>query len=816
MNLKDMELKPEQLRKVSDPAQFHFKSTADLATLEEMIGQDRARAALDFGLSVPGAGYNTFALGQVGTGRWALVKRMVNEKAAKQPPPQDWLYVNNFDNPSAPIAMGLPPGTGCELRRDMDDLVENLRREIPRAFESEEYERQKTRIGQELQEKQSQILKEMEQQAREKGFGLAQTPMGMMLVPLEHGKPLSESEYERLPEQVKEQTEQAEASLQQQLTSTLHRARSMQKEAQDALEELDRQVAAYATGHLIDDLEAKYKDFPPIREHLEKVRKDIIENVDLFRPEAAQQGPLAQMMASARESSTNRYKVNLIVDSCQQKGAPVIIETNPTYYNLIGEVEQEAQFGALVTDFTKIKAGAFHKANGGYLLLEARNVLMNPFAYDALKRVLKDGKIEIEEMGAQYRLFNTTTLDPEPIPAQVKVVLIGEPEIYYLLYELDEDFRTLFKVKADFGNEVDRDQRMVDEYALFVATTVRDQKLRPFGPDAVAKIVEYGSRLVEDQKKLATRFAEVSDMITEASYWATQAGHEIVTADDVKRAIDEKIYRSNRIQERIEEMIERGMIMVDTQGAVTGQVNGLSVSMLGDYEFGRPSRITARTYVGKGNVVNIDREVEMSGPIHNKGVLILAGYLGGRYAQDLPLSLSASITFEQSYEGVEGDSASSAELYALLSSLADAPIRQNLAVTGSVNQRGEVQPIGGANAKIEGFYDVCRIKGLTGDQGVMLPASNADSLMVREDVVQAVREGKFHIYAVKTVDEGIELLTGVAAGQLENGKYPEGSINARVRQRLTDMAKIAQQFAAEEEEKPEREREVAGVHMEKL
>ena len=809
MTLQDHELSPEQLRAVCDPGQFRFKSTAELPGLTDMVGQDRARRALTFGMEMPGEGYNVFVLGPVGTGRWTMVRREVEQKAAGEPPPQDWVYVNNFSDPTRPRAIALPAGMGCQLRSDMDRLVADLKREVPRAFESEEYETRRAKIAKRVQDEQSRVFSELEEQVRARGFGLARTPIGVMLVPTRGEEAMSEEDYGALPPNAKKELDQTEGELQQQLTSTLHKARQVQKEAQDNLSELDRQVVSFVAGHLFDELEAKYASMPEVVDYLNQVRNDVIEQVDLFKPSEEQANPLAQMFGGGTEGALNRYKVNLLVDNCDQKSAPVIVETNPTYYNLVGEVQQEAQFGALVTDFTKIRAGAFHRANGGYLIMEARSVLLNPFAWDALERILKDGRIEIEEMGQQYRLFSTTTLEPEPIPADVKVILIGEPWIYYLLYALDEDFRRLFKVKADFGTDVNRDDAAAQQYALFVAGYCRDHDLRPFDPTGVAKIVEYGSRLAEDQKKLATRFSEIGDMIAEASYWAGQAGHQEVTAQDVQKAIDEKVYRSNRIEERIREMIERGVIMVDTEGAVVGQVNGLSVMMLGDYEFGRPSRITARTYVGRGNVIAIDREAELAGPIHNKGVMILAGYLGGRYATDLPLSLSASITFEQSYEGVEGDSASSAELYALLSSLAGVPIRQNLAVTGSVNQRGEVQPIGGAAAKIEGFYDVCRVKGLTGDQGVLIPAQNVDNLMLREDVVQAVREGRFHVYQVRTIDEGMELLTGMPAGELKDGEYPEGTINYLVKQRLRQLAEVYQEFAraaGEEEEEAEEER----------
>lgn len=803
----DHELRPEQLKLAVEPARLGFQNTNELVGATDMIGQDRARDALQFGMAMPGQGFNIFVLGMVGTGRSTMVRRLVEQRAKEAPTPPDWVYVNNFNDPTKPRAISLPAGMGCQLRKDMDELVENIRREVHRAFESEEYAQQKANISRRLQEQESEVLAELEQKAKERGFGLARTPMGMMLVRTSpSGEPLTEREYEQLSPAEKQEEEGAERELQQQAAGTLTKVRALQKQAQQSLSDLDRQVTSFAIGHFIDDLKAKYAQTGEVSEYLEEVRRDIIENVDIFRPEAEQANPLAQMLGGAPQADLSRYKVNVIVDSCQQKGAPIIVESNPTYYNLIGEVEQEAQFGALVTDFTKIRAGAFHKANGGYLIMEARDVLTNPFSWDAVKRVLKDGRIEIEEMGAQFRAFNTTTLEPEPIPANVKVVLIGEPWIYYLLFEYDEEFKRLFKVKADFGAEMDRTPEAERDYALFVANHARENKLRPFDAGAVARIIEYGSRLAEDQKKLSTRFSEVADMVSEASHWAGVAGRDTVTAEDVEKAITERKYRSNRIEERIREMIDRGVIMVDTEGAVVGQVNGLSVMMLGDYEFGRPSRITARTYVGRGNVVAIDREAELSGPIHNKGVMILAGFLGGRFAQNVPLSLSASLTFEQSYEGVEGDSASSAELYALLSSLAGVPIRQGLAVTGSVNQRGEIQPIGGATAKIEGFFDVCRSKGLTGDQGVLIPAQNVDNLNLRQDVIDAVREGKFHIYAVRTVDEGIELLTGMPAGEPVDGRFPEGTVNYRVAQRLEELAHIVQEYsgAGEEEEEPTR------------
>ena len=797
MTAKNYEVPVEKLYRVCDPDQFDFQTTEDLPPLKEIIGQPRATQAIDFGVSISSPGFNIYVLGPTGTGRMTTVETFLKKKAAQEKVPNDWCYVYNFSEPHKPRAISLPAGMGSELRRDMDELIEDLRAEIPRAFESEEYVAEKERISQKFQQEKRAELERLDLRAKERGFALMKTPAGLIVAPLVEGEVISQEQYEKLPEEKKRELEKGRQELQEEIGEAMRRIRRLDKELKEAIREIERKVAATACGQHMDELKEKYHDFQEVVDYLNEVEKDIVENVESFKGEGgeAREVEIMGLKIVFQESPFIRYRVNVIVDNSETKGAPVIIEGNPTYHNLVGRIEHRAQFGALVTNFTMIKAGALHRANGGYLVLEAKDVLMKPFAWEALKRCLKDGRIKTEEMGAEYRLISTVTLEPEPIPLDVKVVLIGSPLLYYLLCDLDEDFQNLFKVMADFAVQMDRDSENERQYALFIKSRCEEEGLKHFDRTAVAKVVEYSSRLAEDQEKLSTRFGTICDLIREANYWASRNGHQYVTAEDVRQAIEEKVYRSNRVEERIRELIEDGTILIDTEGEVVGQVNGISLVTLGDYTFGKPTRITARTFMGQKGVVNIEREVEMSGRIHSKGVMILAGYLGGKYAQDVPLTLSASIGFEQLYEEVEGDSAASSELYALLSSLSGYPLKQGIAVTGSVNQRGEVQAVGGVTQKIEGFFDVCKIKGLTGEQGVIIPAKNVKNLMLREDVVEAVREGKFHIYAVETVDEGIEILTGVEAGERrEDGTYPEGTVNWAVQKRLLELAEKWREF----------------------
>lgn len=811
------EVPVEQLRNNQDPNSFSFQTTEEVPSLEGTVGQERGVSAITFGFDIQTHGFNIYVSGPTGTGRNSTVKAFVSEKAKTEPVPNDLCYVHNFREIDQPNAIILPPGKGCELLRDMDDLIEAAKNEIPRAFESENYEKRRNDILNSIQQERSRMFNELQQKAQALGLAIEMTTVGVITIPILHGKPISREEFDSLPERQQKEIQEKSDRLQEEIQQVLAKARKLEKEAAQRIEELDREVALFAVGHLLDELRQKYEDFPEVINHLEQVQNDMMDHLDDFKGKEAPKLPIPGLEELRPEPSFDRYKVNLIVDNQYAEGAPVIIENNPTYYNLIGRVDFKARLGALTTDFTQIKAGAIHRANGGYLILQAMDVLMNPMSWDALKRTIRSGEVRIENIAEHYGLIPTSTLKPEPIPVKVKVVLVGSPFIYHLLYAFDEDFRKLFKVKADFDIEMARSDDHVEKYAQFIAARVKDANLRHFDRTGVARVIEYGSRLIQDKEKLSTRFIEIADIVSEASYWASRNGNRYVTGDDVQKAIEEKIYRSNLIEQKIQELIEEGVIMIDTAGAVVGQVNALSIYAIGDYMFGRPSRITARTFIGKSGVINIERESRLSGPIHDKGVLILSGYLSGKYADDKPLTLGASLTFEQLYGGVDGDSASSTELYALLSCLSDLPIRQDIAVTGSVNQRGEIQPIGGVNQKIEGFYEVCKAIGLTGEQGVMIPHQNVRHLMLKEEVVEAIKQGKFHIWPVKTVDQGIEILTGVTAGERDlQGNYPPDSVHGRVNAKLKLFAEIVKEYGGagvEAEERPEEEGRQAALPL---
>jgi lon-related putative ATP-dependent protease len=801
-------LPAEKLRRICDPGQFEFASTEELPELEEIIGQERATRAIDFGIDIPYYGYNIYALGPAGAGKMTTIQTFLERKARIEKVPNDWVYVNNFQDPYQPWAISLPPGGACVLRDEVDEMLKSLQEEIPRAFESEEYDQHKARIARELDEKRTAEFKGLEAFVNEQGFALMHTPMGLIFAPMIDGQPMSEEQYQALEPEKKEELEKHRPTLQEELEKATRSVRELEKEAKDRLRNLDKEIAAFTVDHFFEALKEKYDQHDELLAYLDAMRNDMVQKIDVLRQatqapgeKAAEGEAVPAFFASRLKSPFDGYRVNVIVDNRDTGGAPVIVETNPTYQNLLGRIEHKAEFGSLVTDFSMIRGGALHHANGGYLVLDAKAVMISPLAWTSLKRALRNKEIRIEEMAQQLSLVATVGLAPEPIPLDVKVVLIGAPQTYYLLYSLDEEFQKLFKVKADFATDMDWTPENLRKHALFIHDRCREEKLRHFDNKAVAKVIEYSSRLVGDQEKLTTRFAHVADIAREASYWASREGHDLVTAADVQKAIEERVYRSNQIEERVREQIEDGTIMVDTDGEVVGQVNGLSILSLGDYTFGKPSRITARTFLGQKGVINIEREAKLSGNIHDKGVLILSGYLGGKYAQEVPLSLSASICFEQSYSGVEGDSASSTELYALLSSLSGLPIKQGIAVTGSVNQQGEVQAIGGATQKIEGFFDVCKAQGMTGEQGVIIPEQNVKNLMLREDVVEAVREGRFHIYPVHSIDEGITVLTGVEAGERqEDGTYPEGTVNYAAQNRLRELATRLKDFGKKEEE----------------
>jgi len=786
-------LKPEALYRRCDPREFSFETTADLEDLKEIIGQARAVEALQFGISIRQEGYNLFSLGPSGTGKFTAVRQLLKQKAATEPVPSDWCYVNNFDDPQQPRTLQLSPGQGPALRQDVDKLVEELRSAIPAAFESEDYRTRKQVIEEEVKEHHEKAFEEVRREAQGKGIALVRTPAGLVFAPTQRGEVMSPEDFQKLPEADRQRVETEVMALQQRLQVIMRQAPQWEREGREKTKGLNQEVAIFAVGHLIEELRKVYAASPQVVEHLNAVEHDVIDNVEMFLnpPEAS----LAAMMGAPPphlpkgSAFFRRYQVNLLVDHSASQGAPVIYEDNPTYQNLIGHVEYVAQMGALSTDFGLIRAGALHQANGGYVMLDALRVLTHPYAWEGLKRALRSGKIRIESLGQALSLLSTVSLEPEAIPLNVKVVLLGERLLYYLLSQHDSEFNELFKVEVDFEDQADRNPENNFLYARLIGSLARQEKLLPFDRSAVARLIEHSARITGDAERLSMHSRTLCDLLREADYWAREASHGTVAASDVERAIEAQIERADRVRERLREQVLRGVILIDTGGAKSGQVNGLSVLQVGQFAFGHPSRITARVRLGRGEVVDIEREVELSGPIHSKGVLILAAFLGARYAADRPLSLWASLVFEQSYSGVEGDSASSAELYALLSALADAPIKQSLAVTGSVNQLGEVQAVGGVNEKVEGFFDLCKARGLSGDQGLLIPASNGQHLMLRRDVVEAVEAGKFHVYPIQTIDQGIEILTGVEAGDRDaGGSFPEGSINYRVEKRLIELA----------------------------
>jgi lon-related putative ATP-dependent protease len=787
-------LSAAQLRHVCDPAQFAFRTTDELPSLDEVIGQERALQALAFGIDITNHGYHLYALGPAGTGKTTTIRKYLEREAAKRLVPDDWIYLNNFGDPDKPRALRLPAGVGSALLADMDHLVEELSSEVPRVFEGTEYNRAEEQLGSELQARHQALMQEAEDTARSKGFALVQTPQGLLIAPVVNGTVLSPDEQQALDEHTRQQLSEGQTEVERTVRDVMRRMAQLGREARERKLSLDRDTIRASVGHLLDELRERYAAHPVIVAHLDAIQADILENVGAFKQirqlEQMQSEPSPFAALLGKQMPTfDMYKVNLLVDNSHTQGAPVILVRNPSYHNLLGRIEHQGQFGTLVTNFSLIRAGLLHKANGGYLLLDVRDVLTKPLAYEGLKRALKNHMVEIESLAEMYGLFATRTLEPEPIPLHIKVILIGDPQIYYLLHTLDPDFQELFKVKVDFSVRMDRTPESTVQYARFIATVCREEGLPHFDPGGVARVVEHGSRLVNDQARLVTKFGDIVDLIRQATYWAKQHGGDVVTAADVQRAIDAKVYRANHIQQLIEEAIQQGVLYIDTAGAVPGQINGIAVLSPGDYAFGKPSRITARAAVGSKGVMNIDREVKLGGRIHNKGAMILAGYLAGKFADQVPLALDATITFEQEYEEIEGDSASSAELYALLSALSGFPIRQELAVTGSVNQHGQVQPIGGVNEKIEGFFDTCVRKGLSGTQGVVIPASNVQHLMLRADVVGAVQEGRFHVYAVDTIDDGIALLTGQSAD----------AVNSAARRTLHDLAGRVRAFLQPDE-----------------
>jgi predicted ATP-dependent protease len=769
-----------------------FATTAELDAKDGLLGQDRAAQALQLGTGVQAPGFNLFVIGSPGAGIDHAVKELLQTKAAVRPVPSDWVYVNNFADERAPRAIELPPERGNDFRAAMKDLIDDLGVALPTAFESQDYQGRRSAIDERFSQRQEAPLSELRQEAATRGVALARTPFGFALAPMKDGAVMKPEALTALAEQEREALQVLMAEFEKKLEALLQLFPRWDKERRDEVRQLERETARYAVGHAIEELQAKFADLPPVLAHLEAVHADLLANVGIFIVQAAKResGDDTSMTAGALE----RYAINVVVSQAPDaRSAPIVEELHPTISNLLGRVEHESQHGVLVTNFSHIKAGALHRANGGYLVLDALNLLMEPYSWMALKRVLKSRCIRIESLGDLIGLTSTVSLEPEPIPLDVKVVLHGNRMLYYLLAAYDPDLVQHFKVVADFEDEMARGPQAEAMYARLIASISDTAKLRPLNRAAVARVIEEAARLAEDAHRLTLITDPVRDLLIEADHGAGAAQRAQITVDDVDRAAADRRHRAARYSEKLREAIIRDIALIDTAGACIGQINGLSVFELGGMLFGQPNRITARVRPGRGNVVDIEREVKLGGPIHSKGVLILSGFIAGRYSLDVPMSMWASIVFEQSYGGVEGDSASAAELCALLSALAEAPLRQDLAITGSVNQHGRIQPIGGVNAKIAGFFDVCQARGLSGTQGVLIPASNVQHLMLRADIVKACRAGRFAVYAISDIDEALAALAGQHAGMRgEDGRFPEGSLNFRIDERLHAFAKVQQ------------------------
>lgn len=804
------EIAVEKLRWRCAPEFLPFNTTDEIPECVEIIGQERALKAIRLGLEMDSVGYNIFVVGLVGTGRNTAIKCVLEEIDKEGKIPNDICYVHNFKDADQPRVIYLPPGQGKAFRKEMDGLVESLKKNVPLIFESEEYQKQKRETVEKHRDREKGIIKDFEARAKKEGFAVAQVQMGPFtrpdVVPVVAGNPMALEQLENLvdqgqyPKESYEKLKEKYGELSTEMEQVLKETRKVEKSIQEELAQLDKSAISNLVEGAVGDIREKFKD-EKIQSYLEEVKESLLENPTRFQPKTeAPQLPIPGLALPQAADTFAEYQVNVLVDNSETKRAPVVIETSPTYRNLFGTIERniDRMGGAWKTDHTKIKSGSYLRANGGYLILNALDVLIEPGVWIALKRSLRNRCMEMQSFDPFY-LFASSALKPESIDAKVKVVMIGDLFVYETLYAVDDDFKKIFKIKAEFDTVMDRKQEGLMQYATFIRRIAKDENLLPFERSGVAAVVEYGVRIAGRQKKLSTEFHRITDVLREASYWAKKDGSDRVLEKHVEQAIFEKDYRKKMIEDKIQELIEDGILLIDSEGTKVGQVNGLSVYSLAEYAFGRPTRITAKTSMGKSGIINIEREADLSGRTHNKGVLILGGYLRGKYAQDKPLTISASLAFEQSYSGVDGDSASSTEIYAILSSLANLPLRQEIAVTGSVNQNGEVQPIGGVNQKIEGFFEVCKARGLNGNQGVMIPHQNAGDLMLRKEVVTAVAAGKFHIYPVRTIDEGIEILTGIAAGERSpDGSFPSGTVNLLVDRKLQDLAERMKSFEAEE------------------
>jgi len=789
MILKNKELSFKELKKYYDLTTFEYETTEDFPPVEEVIGQERAVKAIEFGLNIDAPGYNIYVTGMSDTGRTSTVKEILEKISPKMKVPDDWCYIYNFQDPDHPLAINLPSGKGREFEKDMRELVRVLSTEIPRVFENEDYKKKRSQLAEKYELQKKELISGVEKIIKEKNFQMVKTPFGFTTVPLKKdGQPFSQLEFQKLKDKEKKKIEAETANLQKEIANVLETVNTVDRKYREELNKFNRQLTLFVVKHRVERLKKKYKENSLIIKYLNEVKADLIENVgDFLKKEEPEKRVSSKAKISLNSSLSPfiKYEVNVVVDNSRLKGAPVIIETNPTYQNMFGRIEKRAHLGAYVTDFTRIKSGSVLRANGGYLVVDVEGVLRNPFVWDALKRSLRNKEARIEDVGEEFGVFSVTALRPIPIPLNIKVIMIGESQIFNLISVFDTQFKKIFKVRADFDYETKISKENILRYARFICKICKGEKLKHFDKEGVSAVIEYSNRLAEDQERISLQFGKIANILREANYWAAKKNSPYVTRRYVEKAIKENEYRGSLIKEKIQEMIERGLIYIDVEGEKIGQINGLSVYNYGEFSFGKPTRITTQTFMGDKGVINIEREAKLSGKTHDKGVLILSGYLGGKYAINAPLSLSATLTFEQSYSYIEGDSASSAELFVILSSLSGLPIDQGIAVTGSVNQRGEIQPIGGINYKIEGFFEVCKAKGLTGKQGVIIPKSNVKNLMLKEEVVEAVKEKKFHIYPISTIDEGMEILTGVKAGERgKDGRFSKGTVSYLVEDKL--------------------------------
>ena len=801
--MNSIELEAKDLRLKITPQSLGFEYLSEISTSREVtaFGQQRAIDALEFGLRVRHPDFNVYVAGSKETGLLELAETLVKKAALSiSKTPSDWVYCFNFKNPDSPLAIELPKGKGREFKSDMSQLIENLKLHIPQIFESETYVSRKEEVIREFNKSRNEVFEDLDQKARANGFILQADQTGMMVVPAkDDGTPLTHEDIQKLPEDRQTELKNKSEYLHREMGNAMRRIHHLEQDVRKRLRDLDRELVAQTTQRFIKELREKYHFNESILEYLDGVEKDVVKNMDAFRPRPQPSPPFP---FPGMEPTFTQYDVNLFVDNSDTEGTPVVIETNPSYPNLFGTVERKAQFGALFTDFTMIKAGSIHKANGGFLIIKILDILKRPFSYEALKRAIKERRVEIEDMGEQFGLFTTKALKPQAIPLDLKIVLVGDPLIYQMLYNLDEDFREIFKVKAHMDVHVERDEKRIDEFCRGLYDVVKRHELMDVHQSAVARLIEYSSEIAGSKEKLSLKVKDIEDLVIESDFWARSENATTIRAEHVERAIEKRKYRNSLYEDHLKEYLEKGKIKVDVTGHKVGQINGLAVYDLGDYAFGKPSRITATISLGKEGVVNIEREAELSGNIHTKGVMILSGYLRSMFAKEIPLTLTATLCFEQSYGLVDGDSASGAELFALLSALADVPIHQGRACTGAVSQTGDILPVGGVTEKIHGFFDLCKAKGLTGEQGVIIPKKNVEDLMLKQEVIESVEKGQFHVWAVGRVEEAVKILTGIEAGTRgPDGKFPEGTLFFKVEEKLKELAEKARSFIEEKKEK---------------